>query len=119
MASPTEDPNVLAWALGVISTFVITLLAYFSKDRQSRNRQTDDNTKRITKLETTMVNETRVRELLSEGLLPIMTGITNIERLLLENTQKVASLDQRYEINKAVIEERERLLKEIEDKRHE
>jgi hypothetical protein len=117
MTTPTQDPNVLAWALGIISTVVVTLLAYFSRDRQARNKQTDDNTRRIIKLETTKVNEDRVRELLSEGLLPIMTGITNIEKMLLENTQKVAALDQRYEINKAVIEERERLLKEIEDRK--
>jgi hypothetical protein len=117
MTTPTEDPNILGWALGTITSLVIAAIAYFSKDRQVRNKQAHDNTTRITKLENTMVNESRVRELLAEELFPVMKGISNIERMILENTERVTALDQRYEVDKAVKEERERLLKEIEEQR--
>lgn len=110
-----EDPNLINWALGLVSSLGAITFSWMHIDKRTLKKQVEDNTKSITKLESEMVTEMRVRELLDEGLLPIMKGINNIEQLLSQNTQGIAALDKKYEIDKAVRTERAKVLKEIED----
>lgn len=115
MSAP-EDPNTLTWALGTITTIITAIIGFMRYERNTQTRQLNNNTKRIIKLEADMVDEQKVRKLVDDGVLPIMKGIINIENMLALNTKSLAALDKKFEIDKAVREERDRILKEIEDR---
>lgn len=117
MTTP-EDPNVLAWALGLISTFVVSGMAYFTKDKQARNKQTDDNTKRITILENTSVTEEHVKKYIKEYVSPVLLGIKSIENMTKEVSSQVSELSMKFEVDKARREERELIMKELEGRKH-
>ena len=114
----SQDPNVLAWALGIISTFVVSGMTYFTKDKQARNKQTDDNTKRITKLETTSVTEEHVKQYIKEYVSPVLLGIKSIETMTKELSSQVSDLSMKFEVDKARREERELIMKELEERKH-